>query len=110
MTTRSHPGRIRELRIACLEREERRTELWLDLEADGNVGLTLEATGAQAGGWREEHGIDIAVSDLPRLAFALLAEHYAGDLDAIGKVRELARRSGIAIEAWEFENGEWRGE
>lgn len=51
-----------------------------------------------------EYGVKLATADLPKLAFALVAEHYAGDLDAVGKIKKLAERHGIEAKTWE---GAW---
>lgn len=47
-------------------------------------------------------GVEFAVADLPRLAFALVAEHYAGDPDAVTKIKKLAERHGIEAETWDW--------
>lgn len=49
-----------------------------------------------------EYGVRIAPADVPRLAFALIAEHYRGDLGAVQKVRDLAERNGINAGFWNW--------
>lgn len=44
----------------------------------------------------------ILAADVSRLAFALIAEHYQGELRAVAKVRELAERHGIDAGFWDW--------
>lgn len=48
-----------------------------------------------------ECGVEFAEVDVPRLAFVLVAKHYAGDLDAVAKIKKLAERHGIEAETWD---------
>ena len=47
-----------------------------------------------------EFGIRIAPEHLAAFAFALVREHYQGDLDAVAKLRAIADRDGLPTNFW----------
>lgn len=96
----------RSLRIAHQVDGEDSRSVHVDLIPDGTLDLSGHDTGPTVRrAWDAnvfEHGVIIAPADLPLLAFALVAEHYAGDLDAVGKITKLAERHGIEAETWDW--------
>lgn len=90
----------------ALRDEEEFTSIDLVLKDDGTLDLSGQDMGPivrQVWGDSDyEYGVRIAAADLPRLAFALIAEHYRGDLSAVQKVRELAERHNINPEYWDW--------
>jgi len=87
----------------ALRDEEEFTSIDLVLN-DGTLDLSGQDMGPMVrrlqGDADYEYGIRIAPADLPKLAFALIAEHYKGDLSAVQKVRELAERHEIEPNFW----------
>ena len=70
----------------------------LDLSAL-DMGPTVEAT------WGDddyEFGVRIKTADLPKLAYALIADRYRGRQDAVDCIRELATRAGIEPNFWSW--------
>lgn len=90
----------------ALRDDEEFTSIDLVLKPDGTLDLSGQDMGPMVkqfhGDTDYEYGIRIAPTDLPRLAFALIAEHYKGDLAAVQKVRELAERHDIKPNFWDW--------
>lgn len=90
----------------ALRDEEEFTSIDLALTAEGGIDLSGQDMGPTVrrtwGDTDFEYGVRIAPADVPRLAFALIAEHYRGELGAVQKISELAERHGISAEAWSF--------
>ena len=90
----------------ALRDEEEFTSVDMALTAEGGISLSGQDLGPivrQTWGDSDyEYGVRIAPADVPKLAFALIAEHYRGDLGAVEKISELAKRHGIGAEAWSF--------
>ena len=96
----------RSLRIAHQEGGDDSRSVHVDLTASGTLDVSGHDTGPTVkrtwGDNMFECGVEFAPADLPRLAFALIAEHYAGDLDAVRKIAKLAQRHGIEAETWDW--------
>lgn len=90
----------------ALRDEEEFTSVDLALTAEGGIDLSAQDLGPTVrrtwGDDDYEYGIRIAPADAARLAYALIAEHYRGDLRAVAKVRELAGRHGIDAQFWDW--------
>ncbi|EPE61531.1 hypothetical protein L479_02075 [Exiguobacterium sp. S17] len=90
----------------ALRDEEEFTSIDMVLTAVGGIELSGQDTGPTVrqtwGDADFEYGVRIAPEDVPRLAFALVAEHYRGELGAVQKISELAERHGISAETWSF--------
>ena len=78
----------------------------IDLTAAGTLDLSRHDTGPSVRrAWADnvfEYGVEFAAVELPKLAFALVAEHYAGNLDAVSKITKLVQRHGIETERWDW--------
>ncbi|NNG57129.1 hypothetical protein [Sphingomonas paucimobilis] len=90
----------------ALRDEEEFTSVDMALTAEGGIDLSGQDMGPivkQTWGDDDyEYGVRIAPADVSKLAFALIAEHYHGDLQAVQKVRELAERHGINPQFWDW--------
>jgi hypothetical protein len=90
----------------ALRDEEEFTSIDLALTTEGGIDLSGQDMGpAVRRTWGDndyEYGIKIAPADAAKLAFALIAEHYHGDLQAVQKVRALAERHGINAGFWDW--------
>lgn len=90
----------------ALRDEEEFTSVDVALTAEGGIDLSAQDLGPTVrqtwGDDDYEYGIRIAPADTARLAYALIAEHYSGDLRAVAKVRELAQRHGIDSHFWDW--------
>jgi hypothetical protein len=90
----------------ALRDEEEFTSINLSLTAEGGIDLSGHDMGPTVrrtwGDSDYEYGIRVAPAHTAKLAFALIAEHYHGDLQAVQKVRELAERHGIAAGFWDW--------
>lgn len=90
-------------RLALCEGPEFRS-VDLVLLPDGTIDLSAQDIGPTAkatfGDSDYEFGVRIAPEDAPRLAIALLAEFLLGDLEAVDKVRQLAKKNGINPHFW----------
>ena len=99
-------GFERSLRIAHEVDGEDGRSVHVDLTASGTLDVSGHDTGPSVRRtWGDnvfECGVEFAAADLPRLAFALIAEHYTGDLDAVRKIARLAKRHGIETETWDW--------
>ena len=99
-------GSDRSLRIAHQVDGEDSRSVHVDLIPDGTLDLSGHDTGPSVQqAWDAdvfECGIVFAPADMPGLAFALVAEHYTGDLDAVDKITKLARRHGIEAKTWDW--------
>lgn len=86
--------------------EDGATTVTLELLESGDLELFYHDTGPAAqrtfGDGDYEAWLRISASDLGRLAFALLAEKYAGAPDALSAMREFC-----AAKAIPFEAGSW---
>lgn len=92
-------------RIATREGEEK-TSIDLALTAGGGIELSGHDLGPlvqrMQGDGDYEYGIRIRPEDIGHLVFALIAEHYGGDLEAVARVRDLALKYGIEVNSWEW--------
>ena len=90
----------------ALRDEEEFTSIDLALTTEGGIDLSGQDMGpAVRRTWGDndyEYGIKIAPAYAAKLAFALIAEHYHGDLQAVQKVRALAERHGINAGFWDW--------
>ena len=91
------------IRLARQEGVESRT-IDAALTADGRITVTAQDIGPTAkalyGGSDYEFGIAIAPEHAARFALALITDHYAGDADAVARLRALAERAGIDPGFW----------
>ncbi len=93
-----------DLLLAELTGEEQST-IYLRLTAHG-LGVDGQDLGPSVRRiWDDgdyEYGIRVANADLPRLAFALIARHYRGNLQAVSELKRLATEHGIAANFWTY--------
>ena len=99
------PEPAESLELARQEGEDYRSVI-LERTAEGVLDLSARDKGpAVREFWGDEDyefGIRIAPADLPAFAFALVREHYRGDLDAVARLRALAEAEGIETNFWSW--------